>query len=103
MAAVGRFKDQLYDFSRIEITANEFWIGLMFFEGHNGEMVRFHDGVTYCGDTFEEILSIGRGGARQRFDENDLRGRLGSRGIDTLDSDRHYRNYSMLSRLLRAY
>ena len=73
MTAVGRLKNQLYDFSCVKITANEFWIGLMFFEGHNGEMVGFHDRVTYCGDTFEEILSIGRGGARQRFDENDLR------------------------------
>lgn len=36
-------------------------------------------------------MSIGRGGARQRFDENNLRRRQGSRGIDTLDSDRHYR------------
>lgn len=91
MTAVRRLQDQLYDFSCIEITANELWIGLMLFEGHNGEMIGFHDGVTYCGDTFEEILSMGRGGSRQRFDENNLRRGLGFRGIDTLDSDRHCR------------
>ncbi len=91
MTAVRRLKDELYDFACIEITANELWIGLVLFEGHNGEMVGFHDGMTYCGDAFEEVLSIGRGGAGQRFDENYLRRGLGPRGIDTLDSNGHRR------------
>lgn len=54
-------------------------------------MVSFHDGMTYGGDAFKEVLSIGRGGAGQRFDEYYLRRGLGSRGIDTLDSDGHLR------------
>lgn len=54
-------------------------------------MVGFHDGMTYCGDAFEEVLSIGRGGAGQRLDEYNLGRGLGSRGIDTLNSDGHLR------------
>ena len=91
MTAVRRLKDELYDFACIEITANELWVGLVLFEGHNREMIGFHDGMTYCSDAFEEVLSIGRGGAGQRIDENYLRRGLGSRGIDTLDSDGHRR------------
>ena len=91
MTAVRRLKDKLYDLACVEITANELWVGLMLLEGHNGEMVGFHDGMTYCGNAFEEVLSIRRGGARQWFDEYYLRRRLGSRSIDTLDSDGHHR------------
>ena len=91
MTAVRRLKDELYDLACVEVTANELWVGLVLLEGHNGEMVGFHDGMTYCGNAFEEVLSIGRGGARQWFDEYYLRRGLGSRGIDTLDSDGHRR------------
>ena len=91
MTAVRRLKDELDDLACIEVTANELWIGLVLFEGHNGERIGFHDGMTYCGDAFEEVLSVGRGGAGQRFDEYYLRRGLGSRRIDPLDSDWHLR------------
>lgn len=91
MTAVRGPEDELYDLACIEITADELWIRLVLFECHNGEMVGFHDWMTYCGDAFEEVLSIGRVGAGQRFNEYYLGRRLRSRGIDTLDSDGHRR------------
>ncbi len=61
MARTWRSEHELDDLSGVEIAAHEFRVGLVFFKGHDREMVRFHDWVANGGDAFKEVLSKGRG------------------------------------------
>ena len=46
----------------------------------------FHDRLTDCGDTFEEVLSICRGGSREGLDEDDAGVWLLVADIEALDA-----------------
>lgn len=48
-----------------------------------------HDGVTDCGDAFQEVEGVGGGGAGEGLDEDYAGGRLGTGGVEALDTDWH--------------
>lgn len=48
-----------------------------------------HDGVADCGDAFEEVEGVGRGGAGQGLQEDYARGGLRAGGVEALDADWH--------------
>ena len=86
---VGRLENELDDLSSVEVAADEFGVGFVFFEGHYGEVISFHNGVTYRGDTFEEVLGEGAGGTWEGLDEYyaGIGGLVA--GVETLDSKGH--------------
>ena len=63
MTRVRRLEHELDDLTGVEIAADEFGIGFVFFERHDGEMSVCHDGVADGGDAFEEVKGMGGGGA----------------------------------------
>ena len=80
---------QLYDLARVEITAYEFAVWFVFFESHDGQVVRFHDWVADCSDAFEEVLGVCGGRTGQGLDEDDTGVWLLVAGVEALDAERH--------------
>lgn len=88
MTASG-FKDQLYDFAVVEVAPDELAIGLVFFEGGDGEMGGCHDGFADGGDTGKEVLGVFGLGAWEGFDEDDAVVGVGLVRVEALDAERH--------------
>lgn len=86
VAGEGRAQDELDDFAGVEVAADEFGVGGMFLERHEGQVVRFHDRVADGCDAFEEVLRVGVRGAWERFDEDDARVRRLVAGVEALDA-----------------
>lgn len=88
-------QDELDDFAVVEVAADEFGVGFMFFEGGDGEMVRLHDGEALGGDGVEEGGGVGEvgldvGWPGEGFDEGDERVRVGGGGVvEAEDVDWH--------------
>lgn len=89
LARARGFEDELDDFSSVEVAADEFRVGFVFFEGGDGEVGGCHDGFTYCGDAGEEVLGEGGGRAWERFDEYDAIVWVGLVRIEALDAEGH--------------
>lgn len=89
MSTVRRFQHKLYYFTSVEIAADKFGVGFMFFKRHDGEVVGFHDRVAYCCDALEKVLRVLLGGAGEGFDEDYLGGWLRARSVEALDADGH--------------
>ena len=89
MPTVWCLEYQLYDFSGIEVATNKLGIRLVFFKGHDGEMIGFHDGVTYRSYPLQKVLRISGIRTGQRFDECNAGVGLLTASVDTLNSNRH--------------
>jgi len=88
-AAPVAFQHELYDLPIVEIATNEFTVRLVLFQGCNGEMMRFHDWVTYRSDTLEIVLGEWSIGTWQWLDKGNSRVRLLVASVDALDAHRH--------------
>ena len=55
LPGAGRLEDELDYLACIEVTADELVVGWEFLEGHDGDVVCFHDGIADCGDPLEEV------------------------------------------------
>lgn len=96
MAASG-FKDQLYDFAVVEVAADEFAVGLVFFEGGDGEMGGCHDGFADGGDAGEKVLGVFGVGAWEGLDEDDAVVGVGLVRVEALDAEGHRGEWRCLS------
>lgn len=88
-AAVAGAEDELDDLAIVEVAANELGVGLVFLEGHDGEVVGDHDGLADGGDALEEVLGEGGGGAGEGLDEGDTGVWVLVASVETLDADGH--------------
>ncbi|KAL9022405.1 MAG: hypothetical protein Q9180_008562, partial [Flavoplaca navasiana] len=91
-ASVGCFEDELDDFAGVEVTANKFRIGFVFFKGHDREVGGGHDGFADGSDAGQEVLGEGGGGAREGLDEDDAVIGVCLVGVEALDTDGHSKN-----------
>ncbi len=89
MAGSRGFEDELDDFAGVEVAADEFGVGFVFFEGHDGQVGGGHDGFADGGDAGEEVFCEGGGGSGKGLDEDDAVVRVALVGIETLDADGH--------------
>ncbi len=71
LAGAGGFEHQLDDLAGVEVAADEFGVGGVLFEGHDGDVVGAHEGVDDGGDAGEEVVGKGFVGAAEGFDEVD--------------------------------
>ena len=85
-----RPEHELNDLTGIEVPSDEFPVRGEFLEGHDGEVVGFHDRVAYGSDAFEKVLGVGSGGARKGLNEDDAGIWLLVAGIEALDTEWHF-------------
>ena len=96
-------KHELYNLSSIEVAADEFAVGGVFLERHDGEVVGFHDGVAYSGDALKEILGIFLGGTREGFNEDDAGIWLLVAAVEALNTEGHLDGWRMVSEACRYF
>lgn len=56
VTCAGGFEDELNDFPGVEVAADKFGVGFVFFEGSDGEVGGDHYGFADGGDAGEEVL-----------------------------------------------
>lgn len=78
LAAVTAAQHELDDFAGVEVAAGEFGVGGVFFQGGDGEVVGFHEGVGDGCDALEVVFCEGGGGAWEGLDEELFFGGFGS-------------------------
>ena len=75
VAVVGGSEHELHNLTCVEVAPHKFAIGLIFFEGGDGEMVGFHDWMDDGRDAFKKVLRKCSGRTGERLDEDLSRSR----------------------------
>lgn len=88
MTAAG-FEDKLDDFAVVEVAADEFAVGLVFFKGGDRKVGGGHDGLTDGGDAGEEVGGEGGGGAGEGLEEDDAVVGVGLVGVEAENVEGH--------------
>ena len=87
--AIRGFQHQLNDFPGVEVAAHKLRVRFVLFERHDREVISFHDGVAYCGDALEKVLSEGGVRTGEGLDEDNAGIGLLTASVEAFDADGH--------------